>query len=168
MGKRGPAPGKSKPKNQTKNNYTSGYSKPPVRMTPAAKKFWRKIVKDFPPGYHQPKHYPMLEIFCESFVIFLKARVQLSSEELTILNEKTGITKINPLLTIINAEVQKINILSSKLGFVISPDRPDADISFDVPKPTKERTVFDKLKAMKGDLKGTELSLFKKLEEKFK
>ena len=168
MGKRGPAPGKSKPKNQTVGNYTAVYSKPPIRMTTAAKKFWRKIVKDFPPGYHQPKHFPLLEIFCESFVLIMKARAELSSQELTIVNEKTGITKINPLLTIINAEVQKINILASKLGFVISPDRPDADISFDVPKPTKERKVFDKLKARKGDLNGVELTLFKKLGEKFK
>jgi len=140
----------------------------PVLISFDTYKLRAKIVKDFPPGFHQPKHYPLLEIFCESFVVIMKARQELSNQELTIVNEKTGITKINPLLTIINAEVQKINLLASKLGFVISPDRPDADISFDVPKPSKEKLVFDKLKARKGALNGVELTLFKKLEEKFK
>ena len=168
MGKRGPKPGKSKPKNKTTGNYTAEYSRPPTRMTLEAKKFWRKIIKDFPPGFHQPKHYPMLELFCESFVLIMKARAELSNQELTIENKKTGVTKINPLLTIINGETQKINLLASKLGFVISPDRPDADVSFDIKKPkqNKEKIVFDKLKNKK-DLSEVEKNLLKKLEEKF-
>ena len=170
MGKRGPKPGKTGQRPRKQANYTGEYSLPPDRMTTDAQDHWIKIVADFPPGYHQPKHQPLLEIFCESFTTWCQARTQLDGEGLTIKNEKTNICKINPLIGVINAEVTKMNQLATKLSLVVPLDRPDSDISFDFPavtQQTSERIAFDKLKSREAELKGVELSLFKKLREKY-
>ena len=169
MAKRGPKPGFTGKKPRKRPNYTGNYSLPPDRMTVAAQDHWIKIVADFPPGYHQPKHQPLLEIFCESFATWCKARTQLAGEGLTIMNEMTGICKINPLVGIINAEVTKMNQLSTKLSLVVPLDRPDSDISFDSPAVTQtsEQIAFNKLKSREAELTGVELSLFEKLRKKY-
>lgn len=138
-------------------------------MTRAAKAHWRTLVHDFPPGYHQPKHFPLLEIFCESFATWCKARTQLAGESLTVENERTGVCKKNPLLSIIDCEVAKMNQLSAKLSLVVPVSRLGGDTSFSpVKKPpptdTELQIAYGKLKKRESTLEGAELSLFGKLE----
>jgi len=169
VGRRGPGSRKISLRAKKEKSYPGEYSKPPRRMTRPAKAHWRSIVGDFPPGYHQQKHFPLLEIFCESFAMWCKARTQLAGESLTVENERTGACKKNPLLNIIDCEVQKMNQLSAKLSLVVPVTRLGGDTSFSPtkkppPTDTQLKTAYSKLKAREGTLEGAELTLFGKLE----
>jgi len=169
--KRGPKPGKTGAQRKKQPiKYSGDYSLPPRGMTAPAKRIWTAIVADFPPGYHQPKHWPLLEIFCESFANWSKGRSELAKQGLVVVNEKSGAIKPHPLIGIINAEVQKMNQLAPKLSLVVPSDRPDSDVSFktETKAPAApELAAFEKLKSREAQLRGAELTLFKKLKEKY-
>lgn len=170
MGTRGPKPGKTgKAARKKPVIYTGEFSQPPAKMTKEAKERWKQIVRDFPPNYHQQKHFSLLEIFCESFATWSKARTQLAGENLTIENKKTGIVKTNPLIAIINGEVAKMNQLATKLSLTVPLDRPDSDTSFQptISQDEKERIAYKRLRERESTLQGAELSLFVKLKEIF-
>lgn len=119
MGRRGP---KAKQVDPTRSD-SGKFPDPPEGLTKDAKKIWYDIVSDFVPGHFQPKHFPLLEVFCEASARHSQARTQLDKEGLTVKNERTGVVKKNPLLNIIADESQKMVSLSTKLSLNIPAQR---------------------------------------------
>ncbi len=151
--------------------YSGERTEPPARMSRAAKQQWRKITNDFPPKFHQSKHLPLLEDFCESLALSIRARKQLLKEDVTITNKVTGMTRKNPLIDIIQSEVKIRGQLAVKLSLVIPTSRTGGDTAhtpgpLETPSEEKLRYIYGELEK-KSVLSAKEQNLFNKLKKEY-
>ena len=115
MGKRGPAPADKKnirvldiPKHRR--------PAPLPGMTKQARYVWKRIVEQFPPEHFKGHHYDQLRAYCEAAAIHKEMITDIQKEGYVITNKKTGVTKENPKIGIMDKMAARIQGLAVKLG----------------------------------------------------
>lgn len=140
MGRRGPAPKPDTMKilegNPGKRQLNmerpepTGKASCPASLSLEAKREWRRIVGNFPPGMVTAVDVPLLASFCEAWALHKKAseRLQVEGE---VIESKDGNPYQNPWLSIRNKQVEIMVKIGSRFGLSPSdrnsiklPDKP--------------------------------------------
>lgn len=110
MGKRGPKPKLSTP---TK----LGHPTPPADLKTAERKAWESLVADLEDhGNLATTDAKLIELYARTYAKWMRISEQLDSEPLSLLNESTGGTRINPLLNAYNNLLGKLERLLLDCG----------------------------------------------------
>ena len=84
-------------------------------MSKEARTVWLRIVRAYEPDHFKPQHYDLLRSYCENCALNKKAVKEMQKNGHTIMNPKTGITKVSPWVDIFEKTAGKISSLSTKL-----------------------------------------------------
>lgn len=112
MGLRGP---NARPKGQ-KTIEKQPRPSPPRGLAPKSRTVWWRVVLDCPPGHFPPRTHDLLRAFCETCASYKENVAELKKGPTIIVNEKSGASKVNPLYAVIDAQVNRMAQLATKLG----------------------------------------------------
>jgi len=107
-------------------------------MTPDARGIWLRIVKAYPRDHFKPQHYGFLRAYCEAEALNKKAITMIAQSD-PLIQQKNGVIKQNPYISIMQNTATTMATLGVKLGITVNNTTVNRGKGGSVTKPKSKR-----------------------------